>query len=134
MGVAQRIRQHFASAQEAVEKLGKFRIKISGCPNSCGQHHVGDIGLTGMMVKDQSGRERSHCSILLGGRVGEKSGATGYRLRGKFPDEVVPSVIDALTGFFRSDRVVGESFRDFIDRVGVGEMQRLAESAAGVVH
>jgi sulfite reductase beta subunit-like hemoprotein len=134
MGVAQRIRQHFASAHEAVEKLGKFRIKISGCPNSCGQHHVGDIGLTGMMVKDQSGRERPHCAILLGGRVGEKSGATGHRLRGKFPDEVVPSVIEALTGFFRSDRVVGESFRDFIDRVGVGEMQRLAEAAAGVVH
>ena len=42
MGVAQRIRQHFASAHEAVEKLGKFRIKISGCPNSCGQHHIGD--------------------------------------------------------------------------------------------
>jgi sulfite reductase beta subunit-like hemoprotein len=134
MGVAQRIRQHFASTHEAVEKLGKFRIKISGCPNSCGQHHVGDIGLTGMMVKDPSGRERPHCAILLGGRVGEKSGATGYRLRGKFPDEVVPSVIEALTGFFRSDRVSGESFRDFIDRVGVGEMQRLAEAAAGVVH
>jgi sulfite reductase beta subunit-like hemoprotein len=134
MGVAQRIRQHFASTQEAVEKLGKFRIKISGCPNSCGQHHVGDIGLTGMMVKDPSGRERPHCAILLGGRVGEKSGASGYRLRGKFPDEVVPSVIEALTGFFRSDRVVGESFRDFIDRVGVGEMQHIAEAAAGVVH
>ena len=133
MGVAQRIRQHFASMREAVEKLGKFRIKISGCPNSCGQHHIGDIGLTGMMVKDPSGRERPHCAILLGGRVGEKSGASGYRLRGKFPDEVVPSVIEALTGFFRSDRVVGETFRDFIDRVGLGEMQRIAESAAGVV-
>ena len=134
MGVAQRIRQHFASAHEAVETLGKFRVKISGCPNSCGQHHIGDIGLTGMMVKDPNGRERPHCAILLGGRVGEKSGATGYRLRGKFPDEVVPSVIEALTRFFRDDRVVGESFRDFIDRVGVAEMQRLAEAAAGVVH
>ena len=99
----------------------------------CGQHHIGDIGLTGMMVKDPSGRGRPHCMILLGGRVGEKSGATGYRLRGKFPDEVVPSVIEALTGFFRSDRIVGEGFRDFIHRVGVGEMQRLAEAAAGVV-
>src|SRR5262249_11902680 len=50
MGVAQRIRTYFGSKQQAVEALGKFRIKISGCPNSCGQHHIGDIGLTGMMV------------------------------------------------------------------------------------
>jgi sulfite reductase beta subunit-like hemoprotein len=117
-----------------VEKLGKFRIKISGCPNSCGQHHIGDIGLTGMMVKDADGRERPHCSILLGGRVGEATGAVGHRLRGKFPDEAVPNVIEALTGLFRDERMTGESFRDFIDRVGIPQMQRLAETAAGVVH
>jgi sulfite reductase beta subunit-like hemoprotein len=134
MGVAQRIRRHFSSAREAVEKLGKFRIKISGCPNSCGQHHIGDIGLTGMMVKDADGRERPHCSILLGGRVGEATGAVGHRLRGKFPDEAVPNVIEALTGLFRDERMTGESFRDFIDRVGIPQMQRLAETAAGVVH
>jgi len=134
MGVAQRIRQYFSSAQEAVEKLGKFRIKISGCPNSCGQHHVGDIGLTGMMVKDADGRERPHCAILLGGRVGETRGAVGHRLRGRFPDDGVPKVIDALTAFFREQRFAGEGFRDFVDRVGVTEMQRLAEAAAGVVH
>jgi sulfite reductase beta subunit-like hemoprotein len=134
MGMAKRIRRHFASAREAVEKLGKFRIKISGCPNSCGQHHVGDIGLTGMMVKDASGREQPHCAMLLGGRVGETRGAVGHRLRGRFPDESVPKVIDALTTFFREQRFSGEDFRDFVDRVGVAEMQRLAEGAAGVVH
>ncbi len=134
IGVAQRIRRHFSSAREAVEKLGKFRIKISGCPNSCGQHHIGDIGLTGMMVKDADGRERPHCSILLGGRVGEATGAVGRRLRGKFPDEAVPKVIEALTGFFREERLTGESFRDFIDRVGIPQIERLAETAAGVVH
>ncbi len=134
MGVAHRIRQHFSSAREAVERLGKFRIKISGCPNSCGQHHIGDIGLTGMMVKDSDGHERPHCAILVGGRVGERQGALGYRLRGKFPDPVVPAVIDALTSFYREGRVAGEGFRDFIDRVGVAEMQKIAESAAGVVH
>ncbi len=134
MGVARRIRQHFASSREAIEKLGKFRIKISGCPNSCGQHHIGDIGLTGMMVKDEQGIERPHCAILIGGRVGEHGAATGRRLRGKFPDEVVPAVVEALTGFYRERREVGEGFRDFVDRVGLPEMQSLAEAAAGAVH
>jgi sulfite reductase beta subunit-like hemoprotein len=134
MGVAERIRQYFGTRQQAVEALGKFRIKISGCPNSCGQHHIGDIGLTGMMVKDENGQERPHCAILVGGRVGDTTGALGYRLEGRYPEESVPRVVDALTTFFREERVVGESFRDFIDRVGVGEMQKLAESAAGAVH
>lgn len=134
IGVAQRIRHHFSSAREAVERLGKFRIKISGCPNACGQHQIGDIGLTGMMVKDANGQERPHCAILIGGRVGERHGALGYRLRGRFPEAVVPMVIDALTSYYREGRVTGEGFREFIDRVGIAEMQQLAESAAGVVH
>lgn len=134
MGVARRIRQHFASEREAVEKLGKFRIKVSGCPNSCGQHHIGDIGLTGMMVKDVEGVERPHCAILLGGRVGERGATVGRRLRGRFPEEVVPSIIDALTTFYRERRASGEGFRDFIDRVGLDEMQSLADAAAGASH
>jgi sulfite reductase beta subunit-like hemoprotein len=134
MGVAERIRRHFGARPEAVEALGKFRIKISGCPNSCGQHHIGDIGLTGMMVKDPSGRERPHCAILLGGRVGEVGGAVGYRLKGRYPDESVPRVIEALTTSYREERAAGEGFRDFVDRVGIARLQRLAESAAGVVH
>ena len=134
MGVARRIRQHFASAREATEKLGKFRIKISGCPNSCGQHHIGDIGLTGMMVKDADGIERPHCAILIGGRVGEQGPAVGRRLQGRFPDESVPAVIEALTGFYRERRELGEGFRVFVDRVGLPEIQGLAEAAAGGVH
>ena len=134
MGVARRIRQYFGTRQQAIEALGKFRIKISGCPNSCGQHHIGDIGLTGMMVKDANGQEQPHCAILLGGRVGETSAALGHRLGGRFPDESVPRVVDALTSYFRERRELGESFRDFVDRVGVADLQQRAEIAAGVVH
>ena len=58
MGVGDRVRQHLAESGIDAEQLGSFHIKISGCPNSCGQHHIGDIGLTGMMVKDEAGSGR----------------------------------------------------------------------------
>lgn len=131
MSVAERIRTHFAARAEDVERLGRFRVKISGCPNACGQHHIGDIGLTGMMVKDEHGVERPHCAILLGGSVGEDSGMLGRRLSGKFREEDVPYVIDALTSFYRERRLGGEGFRAFVERVGVDRVQALAESAPG---
>jgi len=129
MGVARRIREGLRARESSVEDLGRFRIKISGCPNSCGQHHVGDIGLTGLMVKDENGLEQPHCAILVGGSVGQGNGTVGRRLKGKFPEAVVPSVIDALTDHYRAVRSPGEAFRDFVARVGIEQLQKVAESA-----
>lgn len=129
MGVARRIREGLQAREAQVEDLGRIRIKISGCPNSCGQHHVGDIGLTGLMVKDENGVEQPHCAILVGGSVGEGRGAVARRLRGKFPEEAVPGVIEALTEHYRGRRNPAEAFRDFVVRVGIDELQKVAESA-----
>ena len=101
MGMAERIRQHLATVQLSAETLGELRVKISGCPNSCGQHHVGDIGLTGMMIKGKDGKERPHYSILIGGGVGEDGGALGKRLGGRFPESVTPRAIVAVAECYR---------------------------------
>src|SRR6185295_1041630 len=87
MGMAEGIRHHLLGNSETgngfAEKLGSFTVKISGCPNSCGQHHVGDLGLTGHLVKTADGTERPFYSILVGGSVGEGRGRIGKRL-GRF--------------------------------------------------
>ena len=67
MGVAASIRSHLLAINGQVEQLGVFRIRISGCPNSCGQHHVGDIGLTGLSLKGDDGQDHPHYSMLVGG-------------------------------------------------------------------
>ena len=128
MDVAKRIRESLRAKSNDVEDLGRLRVKISGCPNSCGQHHIGDIGLTGMMVKDADGTERPHCAVLIGGSVGE-GGRVGRRLAGKFPEEDVPRVIEKITEIYRAGRGADESFAQFVQRVGIGEVQRVAESA-----
>ena len=131
MGVAAEIRHHLLSNGSAddVEPLGVFRIRISGCPNSCGQHHVGDIGLTGMTVKGADGVERPHYSILVGGAVGEDGGAVGQRLAGKHAESDVPRIIGALAGYFRAQRQGRESFRAFVDRVGTAPLAKAAQDA-----
>ena len=62
-GHARRGRRHGAAPS------APSTIKISGCPNSCGQHHVADIGMTGLMVKGADGVERPHYSLRVGGGV-----------------------------------------------------------------
>lgn len=133
MGVAEAIGLHLRASNGAVEELGPFRIKISGCPNSCGQHHVGDIGLTGLSLKGGDGQDHPHYSMLVGGRVGE-DGRVGRRVAGRFPVEEMPHVISAVAGMYRQERQDGERFPDFVDRVGVDRISKVARAAsAGVL-
>src|SRR6185295_12002384 len=125
MGVAAAIREHLLAGNGAVEELGVFRIRISGCPNSCGQHHVGDIGLTGLSLKGDDGQDHPHYSMLVGGSVGEGTAAVGKRLTGRFPEAEVPKVIGALADYYRRDRQTGEPFSAFVNRVGTNRLSEI---------
>jgi len=134
MGMAERIRAHLvddeATGNGFAEALGPFGIKISGCPNSCGQHHVGDIGLTGHLVKTDDGTERPFYSILVGGSVGEGRGRVGKRL-GRFLEERAPAAIAALARVYGAERQPGETFPAFVDRVGIRRLAAVATEATG---
>jgi sulfite reductase beta subunit-like hemoprotein len=134
MGVAAAIRAHLLEGNGAVEDLGVFRIRISGCPNSCGQHHVGDIGLTGLSLKGDDGQDHPHYSMLVGGRVGDGTAVVGKRVNGRFPETEVPKVIAALAECYRRERQRGECFGDYVQRVGVDRLSGVARGAAAVVH
>jgi sulfite reductase beta subunit-like hemoprotein len=133
MGMAAAIRRALQQRNGDVESLGVFRIKISGCPNSCGQHHVGDIGLTGLSLKGQDGQESTHYSMLVGGSLGEEETALGQRLTGRFRQADVPAVIAALADHYRNQRQSGEPFRAFVHRVGSKALSEVARAAATVV-
>ncbi len=133
MQVAGAIRAHLRASDCAVADIGPLRIKISGCPNACGQHHIGDIGLTGLSLKGHDGEPRAHYSLLLGGRTGERTAAIGMRVRARFPESEVPKVIAALAEDYRRRRLRGEHFGDFVQRVGIDDLSTLARTAAGCV-
>lgn len=130
MGVAERVRlalmEDPATGNGFAAALGTFSVKISGCPNSCGQHHVGNIGLTGHTVAEADGTQRPYYSILAGGSVGEHAGRVGVRV-GRFPEEETPAAIAALARLYAAERRAGEAFPDFAARVG---RDRLADAAS----
>src|SRR5262249_58044579 len=109
-------------------RVGRFGIKISGCPNSCGQHHVGDIGLTGHSVREDDGTDRPYYSIRVGGSVGEGRGRVGQRL-GRFPEQDTPAAIAGVARFYEERRQAGETFPAFVDRIGLKELAGVAARA-----
>jgi sulfite reductase (NADPH) hemoprotein beta-component len=112
-----------------VRAIGPFEVKISGCPNSCGQHHVADIGMTGLMVKGADGVERPHYSLRVGGGCGPDA-RIGERLDGRVPEEDTPKVVAAIGRHYLAERGEGETFREFVSRVGAAEITRVGFAAA----
>jgi sulfite reductase beta subunit-like hemoprotein len=122
-----------AEADDMVHAVGPFAIKISGCPNACGQHQVGDLGMTGLMVKGADGVERPHYSLRVGGGVGPEA-RIGERLDGRVPEEEAPRVVAAIARHYVAERGDGETFREFVARVGAAELTRVGFAAAeGVI-
>ena len=109
--VAQRIQNRFADAGYQQE-IGELKIKISGCINACGHHHVGHIGILGV---DKKGEE--FYQITLGGSAAEDAAVGDIVGRGLSTDEVVDSV-EKLVSFYMKSRDSGERFVDTYRRLG----------------
>jgi sulfite reductase (NADPH) hemoprotein beta-component len=135
MGVAARIRESLAKtstrqdADDTIARLGRFEIKISGCPNACGQHQIGDIGMTGLMVTGKDGVERPHYSLRLGGAVGETA-RIGSRMPGRIPEEQTPAVVAAIAQHYLAERAEGESFAEFVARIGAETIGKIGLAAS----
>ena len=102
--------------EEGLAEVGGVRINISGCTNSCGQHHASDIGFFGA-ERRANGRSAPGYQMLLGGYVGQEQiyfGEKALRLPAKNAAEGAVRVIRRFAG----EREAGETFRAWLDRVG----------------
>ncbi len=101
---------------EGLAEVGGLRINISGCPNSCGQHHVADIGFHGA-ERRAHGKSAPGYTMLLGGFVGEERVEFGERAT-RLPAKAAPQAVVHVVRQFNDERLAGESFRGWIDRSG----------------
>ena len=102
--------------EEGLAEVGGIRINISGCTNSCGQHHASDIGFFGA-ERRANGRSAPGYQMLLGGYVGDEQihfGDKALRLPAKNAAEGAVRVIRR----FAAEREAGEMFRSWLDRAG----------------
>ncbi len=108
------------SLPEAVKSL---KIKISGCFNCCGQHHVADIGFYGNSRKID-GRTVPHFQVILGGQWTENAGSYGLAV-GAVPSKAIPEAVDALTDAYAHGRENGERFQAWCARMGKRNLKEL---------
>jgi sulfite reductase (NADPH) hemoprotein beta-component len=124
--VAQRIAERFGDGARARD-IGPLKVKISGCINACGHHHVGHIGILGL---ERAGEETYQ--ITLGGS-GDETASIGQITGPGFSSERVVEAIDTIVETYRAQRAdASEPFLQTFRRVGMAPFKEaLYERSAG---
>lgn len=102
----------------------RMHVKMSGCPNGCGQHHVADIGFHGAASKAPGGQVPAY-ELFLGGSYEEGDTRIGLRTKTKVPAKRVPDAFEKVLQFYWSQRHEGEEFKDFAARLGPAQFEPL---------
>jgi sulfite reductase (ferredoxin) len=116
-GLARALREELSEVarREGLDVLRGVGIKVSGCPNACGRHHVAGIGLHGA-AKKVNGRMVPAYQIHLGGREAGGGARIGDALE-KVPARRAPGAVAALVRLVRSEAAPGEEFADAAARI-----------------
>ena len=122
-----------AAVQERIEAMDitdeltrALNIKISGCPNGCGQHHVASIGFTGASIKVGDHTIPAYIphvgGVFEGGEV-----RFGTRLKLRLPSKRIPDAIERWIGHYEANRAEGEQWNAFVGRTGTAELEALVK-------
>ena len=114
-GLGRMLEDHLRARPDLIAAADGARIKISGCPNGCGQHHVAAIGFQGS-VRRIGGRAVPQYFVTVGGGATDDGVAFG-RLVAKIPVRRISDVVERLIALYLRDRADGESAADFFRRV-----------------
>jgi len=116
-GLAAELDKLFFNGLSQLSDLKDTTIKISGCPNSCGQHHIATIGFFGS-ARSLDGHAVPHYQMMLGGSTAEGKAVFGKNSL-KIPASKVPDVVKKLIALYREKRLNdAEGLEAFIHRFG----------------
>ncbi|WNQ11631.1 nitrite/sulfite reductase [Paenibacillus aurantius] len=115
---ARRVAEYLDAHVDLEEEV---RIHFIGCPNACGQKHIADIGLQGSLVKTPEGMVDAF-DIAVGGILGPNA-QLNKALKGRVKGDDVAPVLAQLILFYKENRTGGESFHQFVNRVGTEAFQ-----------
>ena len=130
-GLAAELRQRASACNGQLDPSVKdLKIKVSGCFNSCGQHHVADIGFYGVSRKSDN-HAVPHFQVVLGGQWTENAAAYGLATVA-VPSKRVPEAVERITSFYVAERQPEESFQSFVKRAGKAKIRALLEDLTKV--
>ena len=116
-GLASVLRESIIARGPEDDLVERMRIKISGCPNSCGHHHMADIGFHGAAMH-ADGRLVPSFNVLIGGGA-DIDGSAIARIVGKVPAKRVADAVNMLVDDYKAGRDEGEIFRRYSERRGL---------------
>jgi len=120
-GLGHLLGEHLREHPEIAMAAGVADIKISGCPNGCGQHHVASIGFQGSIRKLGERAVPQYFVMVGGGADGE--GAAFGRVAAKIPARRATEAVDRLVDLYQAERREGERLPDFFRRVDVARVK-----------
>ena len=115
-GLGRALTEHLSAKPDAVDLVSSGRIKISGCPNGCGQHHIASIGFQGS-VRKLAGKAVPQYFVMVGGGCGDDGLAHFGKVVSKVPVHRVTQAVDRLLGLYRDHRQGNEELGAFFRRV-----------------
>ena len=122
MGLNEAIQDRLVQMQIDDELTRRIHVKMSGCPNGCGQHHIAHIGFYGASIK-VGGHTIPAYIPHVGGAYEGGDVRYGQRLKARLPAKRVPEAVERWVRFYESERHDGEEFIAFVDRVGTPEFE-----------
>ncbi|MGE5850387.1 MAG: nitrite/sulfite reductase [Candidatus Methylomirabilota bacterium] len=120
-GLALAIGEIFQNGHAHLADEAGLRIKISGCPNSCGHHHIAGIGFSGGS-KEFHGNQVPTYQVYLGASL-NLDGTRYARPAVKVPAKNAPVLVGRLLDLYRAERVDGEKFEGFVERIGLNRIR-----------
>ncbi len=122
-GLGALLGQHLRDNPEVAALAPNLHIKISGCPNGCGQHHIAGLGFQGS-IRKVGNKAVPQYFVMLGGGVDE-NGAQFGRISAKVPARRMPQVVERLIGLYRDEKQVDEAPEAFFRRVEAAKVKTL---------
>jgi sulfite reductase (ferredoxin) len=130
-GLARELRYRLGEKSlELDEAVKNLRIKVSGCFNSCGQHHIADIGFYGIN-RNVKGFQVPHFQVILGGKFHDNAGEYGVPIAA-VPSKRIPEAVISITEFYLRRRERNERFQDFVARIGKKAIKDLLQHLAQI--
>jgi sulfite reductase (NADPH) hemoprotein beta-component len=119
-GLGRLLEEHLRSRPDLIAAADGAQIKISGCPNGCGQHHIATFGFQGS-VRRLGGKAVPQYFVMVGGGT-TNAGATFGRTAAKIPARRIPEVVDRLIALYQREKAAEESAPSFFQRVDLARV------------
>jgi len=129
MGLNRAIQEYVESMAITDSLTRRIHIKMSGCPNGCSQHHIANIGFYGASIK-VGDRQLPAYIAHLGGQYEGGEVRMGQRLKARLPAKRVPEAVGRWIRLYEDERLDGEEFNAFVDRVGTTVFEGVAADLA----